>query len=232
LQFQNISISRQLTQYDKEVFNAVANLRYQGNEYITTGQIYAAMGYANKITSDIKKKIINSITVMKGAEVTIDNTEESENYNYKRKTGSFYLLPVEFVKSEVNGRIVEDTIELIKLPALFEFALERKQIMTLPKNLLALPVSRTESALAAKNYLLHRIGRTKNGQKVKILLKTLHEKCEITTKLQKSRLKPTLESILNHFKSAGFIKDYSLTSDSIIISTPKEKKTLLTVLSE
>lgn len=223
LQFKNISISRQLTQYDKEVFNAVANLRHQGNTRFTTGQIYSAMGYTNRITDAIKKKILNSLEVMRFVGLYIDNTEESEKYGYQLVKGHDYLLPVRFVESEVNGRIVYDSIELLGVPFLFKFALNRNQITTIQKSVLSLPISRTEENLAIKNYLIHRISRAKSNQKEKILLKTICAKCEITSRSQKSKLKEKLTSLLDHFKKTGYIKDYSLAADSVIIKFSTQK---------
>ena len=57
----------------------------------------------------------------------------------------------------------------------------------------------------------------------KILLNAIYSKCNIDTRLKKSRLPEKIEKILNHYKSIGWIGDYNLTDSQIEIKLPKKK---------
>ena len=217
-----VNISRELTVYDKWVWNACANLKEQGHDVITAEQIYKAMGNNGRPNSKTKEKILESVETISRARVTIDNTEEHELYpKYDRLKMTFPLLATEICTAYARGQVVEDAIRIIDAPKLFTFAENRQQVTRLPLNVLASPISKTDDNLLLSDYLLTRISKMRNSRYITrtILLDTIYQKCGIETYKQKQRLPEKIERILNHYKAIGWIKDYKLTDREIEIVT-------------
>lgn len=218
-----LKISRKLTAYDKRVFIAVANLAKQGHWITTAEQIYKAMGNKGRPNAATIEKILESVEILSKARVYIDNTEETKLYTkYERIKGSFYLLATEQVKAYANGIIVEDAIQILGIPKLLTFAENRGQVTTTPLALLESPMSQTEANLLLEDYLFSRIARMKNAKRLSktqktILIETIYQKCSIATYKQKQRLSDKIITILDHYKSEGWIKGFTLTDRSIDI---------------
>lgn len=120
-----------------------------------------------------------------------------------------------------NGHIVEDAIHVIKYPDLFAFSKKRRQITKIPAALLESPLSQSEANLQLEDYLLRRIAQMKNHPERPhiILLETIYENCNITNRLQKSRLPEKITRILDHcIKSDKWIKSYTIDNKRIKIT--------------
>lgn len=216
----NINISRELTVYDKWVWNACANLKEQGHDVITAEQIYKAMGNSGRPNAKLKEKILESVETISRARVSIDTTAENELYpKYDKFRATFPLLSTEICTASARGQIVEDAIRIIETPKLFSFAEDRKQVTRLPVNVLDSPISKTEDNLLLSDYLLTRISKMRNNPSIPktILLETIYQKCEVRTYKQKQRLPEKIERILTHYKNIGWINDYKLNSREINI---------------
>ena len=217
-----VNINRELTVYDKWVWNACANLNEQGHKAFTAEQIYQAMGNEGRPNSKTKEKILDSVETLSRARVTIDNTEEHELYpKYDRLKATFPLLDTEICIAYSRGQIVEDAIRIIQSPKLFEFAEDRHQITKLPINVLESPLNKTEDNLLLSDYLLMRISKMRNSKYITrtILLDTIYQKCDIDSKMKRARLPEKIEKILNHYKELEWIKDFQITEREIIIIT-------------
>lgn len=220
-----ISISRKLGMYDKRVFIATANLAKQGHKIVTVSQIYKQMGNRGRPSAADREKILKSLEFMAIVRVYLDNTEEAKLYTkYERVKGNFYLLATQSIQGcELNGMPVDDAIQIMEYPFVFDFAERRGQVTTAPIELLESPISKTEANLLLEDYLFTRIARMRNNKGISrtIRLATIYDNCQITTKMQKSRLPEKIKRILNHYKETKWIKGYILTEQSIEIMTYK-----------
>ncbi|MBQ2348061.1 MAG: hypothetical protein II388_06810 [Clostridia bacterium] len=217
-----VKISRQLTSYDKRVFIAVANLKAQGHDTITAEQIYKAMGNPKRPNADTIKKILQSVECISRGRVTIDNTEEAKMYTrYDRVKATFPLLTTEICSGYANGKVVDNAIKVLEIPRLLTFAEKRGQLTTVPLRLLESPISKTEANLLLEDYLFNRIARMRNSPKITrtILLETVYQKCNVTSKMQKSRLPEKLERLLQFYKDESWITGFTITERSIEIKT-------------
>ena len=216
-----LTASRPLTAYDKRVFIAVANLVEQGQNIITTAQIYKAMGYKTRPNNKDRSKLLNSLDFLSTIKIHIDNSEEAKLYNYERIKGSFYLLATEYIEGyKANGHIIEDAIHVIKYPDLFAFSKKRGQITKIPVSLLDSPISKTEANLQLEDYMFRRISRMRANPSItkRIKLETICTNCNITAKMQKSRLPGKIETLLDHYKANNYIKGYKINSDNVDIT--------------
>ena len=217
-----VKISRPLTSFDKRVFTAIANLRESGNETMTIKQIHEVIGNQSIPDKSTRNKIIESIETMSHAVVTIDTTEENKIYPHlDRIVWESPLLHIEKIKGYSRGQITNYAIRILETPKLYLFAKQRKQITSAPRKLFESPISKTEANLLLEDYIFTRIARMKNNTKIPrtMLLETIYQKCNITTKKQRQRLPEKIERYLKHYVSVEWIKAYKMTDKSIEIVT-------------
>lgn len=215
-----VTITKQLTPFDKRVYLAAASLFDAGNEIISTTQIYNTMGYRGKPSSEHTQRINESLSKMGTARVKIDNSNEAAQYKgYTVFKYDASLLPFERISAYINNQITEAAIHLFREPPLVTFAKDRKQITSIPKPLLETPVSKTETNLRFEDYLLQQISHMKNNKRFSrsMLYSTIFNACQITTQKQKQRAPETIRRILNHYTDQRFITGYIETKESITI---------------
>ena len=213
----NVAISKNLTQYDKRVYIAVAALFNGGNEVVSVSQIYRQMGNTGSPAPNQIKKINDSLTKMGIARIYVDNEKEAaaqkKRAHYKYD-GS--LLPFERVEAYINNSFCDAAVHIFREPPLISFARERKQITTIPRKVLESPISKTEANLQIEDYLLERISHMKDKKaEPKLLYATIYDNCNIKEKKQRQRVKDKIKTYLDHYKKTGFIKGYAIKEDAI-----------------
>lgn len=216
-----VTITKKLTAFDKRVYIAAGALFNKGYDVVTPAQIYIAMGNTGRPNANDIKKINDSLTKMQAAHIYLNN--ESEHQLYKKIDRFIYdasLLPMERISAVVNGQTVDSAIHFFREPPLISFARERKQITTVSRHLLESPLSKTDANLLIDDYLIERIAHIKNSKgksSNKLLYETIYDKCQITTKMQRSRAKEKISKYLDHYKECKYIKDYKEEADGITI---------------
>ena len=216
----DVQITRRLQPFDKRVYMAISALFNAGNDIISLSQIYYAMGYTGTPGTSDRKKINDAITKMSGAKILLDNAKEAaalNNIMHFQYDGS--LLPIERRTAIINGKLSDAAIKLFREPPLMTFAKQRKQVTTIDVQLLQSPLNKTDANIQIDDYLIERISKAKNGKShvCTILLKTLYERTNITTKKQRQRATGKIETLLTHYQQQEFIKKYTLDSDKITI---------------
>lgn len=164
-----ITISKQLTVWDKRVYAALANLFIDGQPENTATHIYREAARNKKVNPTAKQisDLIQTIEKLRCTSVYIDTTEEHELYpQYPIIKGVLPLLDVGYFTEqvEVNGAIVDSTIKVFSLPRLFKYALEKEQVTTIDADLLRLQHLQTvESNISLHDYLMTRIVQMKRA---------------------------------------------------------------------
>ena len=229
-ELKGVQISRTLTIYDKNVWNACANLVKYGYGTVTSAQIYKFMGHTSEPPTKERRKILESIETLSRARVFISNKEEHTLYEkYDEIVLDTPLLAAEICKAQIGNDIVDEAVRIIEPPKLFAIAEQRGQITTIPFEVLKSPINKNDDVAMLTDYLMTRISRMKNNKHVTrtILLDTLCGKCNITDsrsdRMKKSRLPDRLERILSYYKSIGWITDYKLTDREIEIIILEKK---------
>ena len=213
----DVNISKMLTAYDKKIYTACASLYNAGNKVFSLAQIYRVIKKTNdkaRPSSDQLKKINESITKLSAAKISIDNTNESELYNYKYPVFNYdsYLLPMERISAYITSEFVESAIHLFREPPLISFARSRNQITTVQADVFKLPVQMTEQNCLIDDYLIETINTMKSGRRNKansIILATVYDKLKV--KRNKDRVFKMCVSLLEHYKETGFIKDFEFS---------------------
>ena len=223
-----IKISRELSVYDQQVWNACVNLILNSYKIITPSQIYRWMGYEKQMNDRDKKRIMESINAIIRARVFIDNENERKLYkNYPAISINTPLLAAKIVIAK-SGKNEVTAIEIIEIPDLFAVAEERGQITTIPFEVLEISeIDRTEENLKLLTYLVRRIIHMKydNDTSRKILLQAIYAKCDIKAdeRMKRKRLPEKIERIFNHYKKIKWIDGYELTDTEVTVKLPKKK---------
>ena len=220
-----VKISRELTVYDQQVWNACANLMKCGYNIITPTQIYRWMGYKKQLNTRDNQRILDSINTIIRARVSIDNRQERELYKkYPEISINEPLLAATICKAK-SGKNEVTAIEILSMPKLFGIAEQRGQITAIPFEVLEVPIDKSNDNLQLLTYLIKRIIQIKHDNHIskKILLSAIYEKCDINTRVKKFRLigeDGKLFRILSYFKEIKWIADYKLTDREIEIKLP------------
>lgn len=217
---EDIAATKQLQPYDKRVYIAIAALYNQGNTVISYSQIYAAMGNKKRPSAKDIDKIDKSVTKMAAAWLTMNNNGEvNAKYRYKQWTYDAALLPLERMRSIINGVPVENAIHLFREPPLVTFAKERKQLTTFDICVLDTPVSKTDQNIMIEDYLLDAIAAIGHGRRnSKVLFNTIYEAAKITTKMQRSRATEKIVKVLKYYQECRLIEKYVLENDGVNIT--------------
>ena len=222
-----IKISRELTVYDQQVWNACTNLMINNYKIITPAQIYRWMGYEKQMSQTDKDRIMESINTIIRARVYINNENERKLYpKYPEISLNSPLLAAKICTAK-SGKNEVNAIEMLEISDLFTVAEKRGQITTIPFELLEVPISKTDNNLQLLNYLIRRIIYMKhdNSTSRKILLNAIYTKCKIEEKKQKQRLPEKIKKILDYYKSIEWIKDHHITDQGIEIILSDKKNT-------
>lgn len=216
----DVSISQKLEPYDKRVQIAAGTLWKEYGEYFTLKQLYHAMGNDGQPGAGEFKKMLNSMKKQLTAEIQITNEDEAKKQKRRAKfVYSGALLPYETITAEVNGKIQDGVIHLLREPPLIEFARQRKQITTIPRAVLTTPISQTNDNLAIEDYVIERINMMKHDQEKnrKILIKSVNEHCLITATKQKQRTKDKILKLLDYYTKIGYIKGFEQLTDAFLL---------------
>lgn len=215
-----VTITRQLTPFDKRCYLAIAALYNAGNEVMSATQIYKMMGYRGSPAAEHIQRINDSLSKMGAARVHVDNTNEADTYKgYPVFKYDASLLPFERISAYINNQICESAIRLFREPPLITFARKRSQITTIPKQLLETPGSKTDTSFRLEDYFLTQISFMKGNKKFsrKMLFSSIYEKCQITTKKQRQRSPEQIRKILTYYMEQGYITGFIEDKDGIII---------------
>lgn len=245
LEKQGITITKRLNAYEKRVYIAAGALHaIKGKEPFTLTELYTAMGNTGRPGSNDLEKLNAAITKMGGARIFVDNQQEIDaKYDYPLFRYDGMLLPMERVTAIVDGKVTDAAIHLFREPPLITYARQHQQLTTINIKLLQSPASKTEANIAIEDYLIERIAQARNERRklekkrcktdeerqakaealekaksARILLDTLYEHAEITTKMQRQRAPEKIIRILEHYKNCSFIQDYKMDESGITLT--------------
>lgn len=236
-----ITFTKKLTPYEKRIYVAAGSLwSVKQQQPFSYSELYAAAGYTGRLGGNDTDKLSAAITKMNGAKIYVDNTEESNAYNYQRFRYDGSLLPMERISKIENDKPTEAIIHLFREPPLISYARAHKQITTISIKILQSPLSKTDANILLEDYFIERITTAKNERKklekkccqtdeerdekaralekgTRILLKTVYENAKITTAKQRERAPQKIIRLLDHYKKEHFFEDYSIDEVAITI---------------
>lgn len=234
----NLKISREMTAFDRAIYDAVCSLFYKANKtnqqpIFTAQQILFEAGMTAKkngkllktVSAQDREKVYKSLMKMNAAQMMIVTAGEMNNDKFARYDmfeahGSF--LPNVFGAGSRRGQYVKEAVKILDMPFLLRYAVSRNMYAHLPIAVMQTPIQKTERNLKLEQYLRRSIEIMKQktadgkGTNRKILLSTL-AKIGGVQKKHIERLKTVLADILEYWKRIHYIEKYSITDTSVSI---------------
>ena len=225
---EGVSIAKQLTQFDREVHNAVTTLFVAGNKNVTIAQIWKQLsGMDEKPNPKQADTIRESIDKQRFTRVVVDYTAEARGRELQDMDGnpvtSFviddYVLNATRARIETaNGREVEGYV-INRPPALYEHSRALGQVISYPVKLLETSEAgqNTSENIVIKKYLLRRIGmlKGKSGDRLSPRIKyesvykvAGYEGEGNPDKKQRKRINDYVLALMKLWKGEGAIKGY------------------------
>ena len=211
-------LPKNLTPYDREVFNGYCSILASGQNTMTTRQIYEAMAGKTTVSPQALGAVTKSIRKMQTTILNIDWTEHARMKGLDINEGDFIrteepIIPARGIQIRTGGQDVNGYVAYAE-PALFQYAKAVGQISTTDKSVLQIPlVSNTEENIVLKNYLLRHIEHLKTNKKWNSTLtfEKIFESCGIQGDKKKMTLKrKVVFDILDRWKETNYITGYDL----------------------
>lgn len=213
------------TRFDEAVANAVYSIADTGQLLYTARQVANIVYHGSNqnksgISPNQEGAITKSINKMRNLYVTISATEYGRasdtagNENEEGLSFTGHMLPPDKFTHKKYGQTVDYFI-LDKVPPLFNYAKQYRQINSVPMKALDLPFKVTNETMLMRNYILQEIGIMKKNPrkynhniKIETILKYAGIKTEIISKQLRSKKVGIIEQILQHLRDIAFIKGY------------------------
>lgn len=207
--FEPIFFGEPMNAYDKRVNVSAFALYNAGNEYMTAGQIYRTMGGKGYKESERYDKLKGSIEKMAMVRININNENESIKYKYPtlQRFGANLLACSYEETIELNSGKSNYCLHMLETPLLMKYAIEHKQVTTYTPEQFQMPLSMTVMNCAIDDYFRQRIARA-SGNTVKILLSTLFEYCNLTTRNDRRYAKQRFDTFLTFYAEVKLIQNY------------------------
>lgn len=211
--FEPLFFGEPMNAYDKRVNTSAFALYNAGNEYMTAGQIFRTMGGKGHHAQARYEKLKDSIEKMAMVRININNEQEAIKYKYPtfQKFGANLLACSYEETVEMNSGKSDYCLHMLEVPPLMKYAIEHNQVTTYTPEQFKMPLSMTEMNCAIDDYLRYRIARA-SGNTIKILLNTLFEYCNISTRNDRRYTKQRFNTFLNFYAEVKLIQGYSINT--------------------
>lgn len=229
--------SREFSDYDKQVLEAVCSLWLNKQYRFTLTQLYKTMvkDKDQRPTDKQSEKLKESMLKMMTTLVFLDTGNIGNMYKFQRYKRLQHVIEAR-ATSEYTHNQYGDQYDLIfeissDFPPLnYDFANRLKMVDTYPLDDRRIySISNTKQQIELKAFLEYRIlgmqGTPKSSKDTRvILMDSLYNECYDFTNLKpdsvrqkKKRIRDQMESILDEYKSKGTIKDYKFNKSGNII---------------
>lgn len=213
-----------LSTYDKSIVNGVTSLLESGNLFFSIPMLYHAMTGKQNPTMDeqLAYEIATRLEKMRRMTLSIDLSEEIQQSLYKPSADELglsqleiegYLLPLNKISGLINGKRTE-MYQIIHDPPLYTYSKVKRQLASVPLQLLDAPINNNSTTIPLKTYLIQRIEMMKNTRNritsSRVLYDSIYEElgAEEANKTRKMRIRTYTTAILEHFIQEGYIKAY------------------------
>ncbi len=209
-----------LTEYDREVHNAIISQHIEENTHFTPQMIYQALTGNPEARLEEKQTeaIRQSLNKLMVCRITIDASEEAKARGQTKFKLEGPLISWNKLTVELNGTSVE-CYRLLQIPLLYQYAHWKNQIARADIKLLNSPINKTEEVITLQGYLMRRIMAIKGKSRLNpsILYEAIYEHLQIKAsspgalRKKKSILRTKIKTILDYWVTQKFIIGYRET---------------------
>lgn len=224
----NISISRDLSPYDREVHDSIVSLYIDGgNEYITPLMIYRTMtGNPNaKLLPKQQVAISESVDRCSYTKIRIDATDEAKAYGMDKAIYEGNLLYTEKATVLHLGKKSE-WIHLLRKPVLYDYASSKDQIGRLDIKLLDTPTNKNEEVIILQGYLQRRILSMKGSSLSRnIVYDTIYKYLNVSSdnpaveRNKKNKIRDFVREILKYWVEQRFISGFTENKKGNVVTS-------------
>lgn len=227
MDFNDISTTDNVTEYDGMVLNAVYSIIENGYKVFTAKQVAYIVYRGGDSSSNISPKQVGAVTKsiekLRLIDLTVNWEQHAalkglpDNVTGYKETG--YLLPVKRHEFYSSGQKVKG-YQLIDAPPLYSYAKSVGYINTAPMQALNVPGLRMDDEKAMmREYMIVQIGHMKNKNNKKFnnnmrlssIMKSAGIDMDTLPKDKKSVKTKHIEMILQRLRQIGYIKNYEMT---------------------
>jgi len=226
LDVEGIKITRQLSEQDRCVFDAVLTLFVEGQRTFTAKQVYKTYTGLDRMNPSAIENVENIIDKMRATLIDIDWTKHALMNKLDEETApkqvtvtvGGYLLPLEVIRVD-EGDTHQIMYRFIKEPVYLTYSRLVGQLITIPAEMLKLEsLDMTPERIAIQHYMMRKIEimnnkRNKSNNR-KMLFETIFEKCNlnVSTRQYKAHHVKTVEKTLTEWIERKDIKGYQGTT--------------------
>lgn len=199
LQKKGVTVKRNLSKRAREVYGAVISHYYAGNKSISfgmIGKIIYNVRDGSELTEEQRQYIEDGTSELINTGLTIDTREikkdefgtEDDNYISLLKAYNIdivrrgHIIDGVLTSGYINGVYCKTVLEVNKPPALYELqeALEKKNIISVPIELMRIPGRTDEDIILIRAYLLRRVDAMKHNKHLdrRIIYKNILDEIE------------------------------------------------------
>ena len=244
-----------------EVYNAVCSIRAAGNRYTTYNMIYKVMtgktgrgkSKAVNLKPEKKEEIRKALQILRVG-VSVDIHEEVdagyikdenlkgtrfERLKDKKKRPAYLddvLLDTRVIGNvNIDGRVMDECIEIKDEPILYTYSKARNQISKYPLEVLDAPIRNSADNMAVRGILIRWILMgDKKKDFYKLAYDTIFEAVGIDpadkssgTNKRRTQIRKTIDECLMYWKKIDFIRSYTVNRRgakyiSITVTTPEQ----------
>lgn len=215
-----LTTNGKLNPYDMAVFRAVCSAVSVGNNVVTISQINQLLsGKDNPRLQQQGPQIKEAMKKLTGTRIRLDVSKEAKEYDFSADELILEDAMIsamgykgEYNKKKIDGYIIKDP------PLLLKYAQQKKQLYSVPVEMLDTPVSKNSDAIVLQNYLLDRIQGMKNQKNRKSLGNCINYdsatnhvygyKCDSVTPKQRTRVVKSTIAMLEYWVEKGLISGF------------------------
>jgi len=215
-----------LSEYDREVHDALVSLHITGNAVFSPQMVYQALTGNREARLEEKQTeaIRQSINKLMNCKITIDASEEAKARGWTKNVYEGRLIAWEKVTAELNGTTSE-CYRFLRSPILFEYASKKNQIARADIKLLNSPVNKNEESITLQGYLLRRIMAMNGKSRLNpsILYQSIYEQLHleatnpVALSKKKAQIRTKVKAILDYWVDQKFISAYKETTKGNIV---------------
>lgn len=225
---EGVELTRQLSEFDVQVYNALCSLFEAEKENITPQEVFEmTMGGKGKAKREQLDKIIESVELLRKTKLRADVTKEAKAHGLidpetgepweQMEIDDYLFSAVRATMRGVNGKIMAG-YHINSMPIGLKYAKASKQVISYPVKYLDTKSagSNTERNVVIRGYLLQRIVQAKNGKMSNtIRCDTIYDKAGINkaSSVERGRVNKYMTNLLELWKKQELINGYEVISE-------------------
>lgn len=215
----DIHTAEKLTQFDREVIDAVATLAGH-MPVMSAASIYRVITgrqSSASVSKADKEKVVQSMKKCRTCFININITDELRDLPLFPDTDKMIFNDALISYAEYRHETPNGTncyYQLKSVPIVHQYAQALGKISSIPLELLDTPVNKTDVTLAVQSFLLRSIDESKRNQAglLEIPWETIYEYAQLKNKnrTQASRIRNSVSKMLTYWVEKGYVTNYQL----------------------